>query len=68
MVNAIFALSKDVRYVAIYRGGHLETKSKQDTIDASNSDSDRYEELLVNPTLITLATQRGSLTVEDWNT
>ena len=33
MINDIFALSNDVRYVAIYRDGHLETKSKEDTID-----------------------------------
>jgi len=61
MINDIFALSNDVRYVAIYREGHLETKSKEGTIGASSSDSDRYEELLVNPTLITLATQRGNI-------
>ena len=61
MINAIFALSKDVRYVAIYRDGRLETQSKEDTIGASNLESDRYEELLVNPTLITLATQRGNI-------
>jgi hypothetical protein len=61
MINDIFALSNDVRYVAIYRDGYLETKSKEDTTDASSSDSDRYEELLVNPTLITLATQRGNI-------
>ena len=61
MINDIFALSNDVRYVAIYREGHFETKSKEGTIGASSSDSDRYEELLVNPTLITLATQRGNI-------
>ena len=61
MINDIFALSNDVRYVAIYRDGHLETKSKEDTIGASSSESDRYEELLVNPTLLTLATQRGNI-------
>jgi len=61
MINDIFALSNDVRYVAIYRDGHLETKSKEDTIGASSSDSDKYEELLVNPTLLTLATQRGNI-------
>jgi hypothetical protein len=61
MINDIFALSNEVRYVAIYRDGHLETKSKEGTIDASSSDSDRYEELLVNPTLIVLATQRGNI-------
>ena len=61
MINSIFAISSDVRYVAIYREGHLETKSKEGTLGASSSDSDRYEELLVNPTLITLATQRGNI-------
>ena len=61
MIDAIFALSKDVRYVAIYRDGRLETQSKEDTIGASNLESDRYEELLVNPTLITLASQRGNI-------
>ena len=61
MINDIFALSNDVRYVAIYRDGRLETQSKEDTIGASNLESDRYEELLVNPTLITLATQRGNI-------
>jgi len=61
MINEIFALSSDVRYVAIYRDGHLETKSKEGTVGASSSDSDQYEELLVNPTFITLATQRGNI-------
>ena len=61
MINDIFSLSNDVRYVAIYREGHLEIKSKEGTLGASSSDSDRYEELLVNPTLITLATQRGNI-------
>jgi len=61
MINDIFSLSNDVRYVAIYREGHLETKSKEGTIGASSSDSDRYEELLVNPTLIKLASQRGNI-------
>jgi len=45
--NEIFAISDDVRYVAIHRDGKLETKSKSDTQRASSSESDRYEELLV---------------------
>ena len=61
MINEIFALSSDVRYVAIYRDGKLETRSKEGALDASGSESDRYEELLVNPTLLTLATQRGDI-------
>jgi len=61
MINKIFSLSQNVRYVATYRDGKLETKSKEGTVDASGSESDRYEELLVNPTLLTLATQRGNI-------
>ncbi len=61
MINKILYLSQNVRYVAIYRDGNLETKSKEGTSDTSGSESDRYEELLVNPTLLTLATQRGDI-------
>ena len=50
MIDEIFAISDDVRYVAIYRDGQLESKSKGNTQGASSSESDRYEELLVNPT------------------
>ena len=35
--------------------------SRPDLRNASSSGSDRYEELLVNPTLLTLATQRGDI-------
>ena len=61
MINKIFSLSQNVRYVAIYRDGKLEMKSKGGTAGASGSESDRYEELLVNPTLLTLAAQRGNI-------
>jgi len=61
MINKIFSLSQNVRYVAIYRDGELETMSKEGITSASGSESDRYEELLVNPTLLTLATQRGNI-------
>ena len=60
MIDEIFAVSDDVRYVAIYRDGQLETKSKGGTQGASSSESDRYEELLVNPILIKAASQRGN--------
>ena len=61
MIDEIFALSNVVRYVAILRDGLLETKVNEGTIGASGSESDRYEELLVNPTLLTLATARGNI-------
>lgn len=61
MIEDIFAISKNVRYVAIYRDGKLETRSKSGTEGASNSESDRYEELLVNPILVKAASQRGNI-------
>lgn len=61
MIESIFRLSDSIRYVAVYRDGQLESKSKSNISDASNSESDRYEELLVNPTMLKLASQRGNI-------
>jgi len=61
MIESIFRLSDTIRYVAVYKNGQLESKSKSNTIGASSSESDRYEELLVNPTLLKLASQRGDI-------
>ena len=61
MIDEIFAISDDVRYVAIFRDGLLESKSKGNTQGASSSESDRYEELLVNPTMLKAASQRGNI-------
>jgi len=61
MIAEIFSLSKDIRYVAVYRDGRLEMKAREAIEGASSPESDRYEELLVNPALITLASQRGNI-------
>ena len=61
MIEEIFAISKDVRYVAIYRDGELETQAKDNTEGASSSESDKYEELIVNPVMLTTASQRGNI-------
>jgi hypothetical protein len=61
MIDAIFGLGKAVRYVAVYRDGELEMRSRDGTAGASSSETDRYEELLVNPTLLKLASQRGNI-------
>jgi hypothetical protein len=60
-IDQIFAVSAAVRYVALYRGGELSSSQRSDLASASASDSDRYEELFVNPTLLTLVRQRGNL-------
>ena len=61
VIDRIFAVSPAVRYVALYRDGALASRQRGDLTGASASDSDRYEELFVNPALLTLARQRGNL-------
>jgi hypothetical protein len=61
MIDAIFRLGDAVRYVAVYRDGQLEMRSRPGTAGASSAETDRYEELLVNPTLLKLASQRGNI-------
>ncbi|HEX2137504.1 MAG TPA: hypothetical protein VHG30_16665 [Microvirga sp.] len=60
-IDRIFAVSPAVRYVALYRGGALKSRQRGDVAGASAAESDRYEELFVNPALLTLVRQRGNL-------
>src|SRR5262245_11989902 len=59
--EAIFAIGPHVRYVAFGQGQRVETAQRAELADASDPGSDFYEELLVNPALLTLARQRGEL-------
>lgn len=59
--SQIYDLSPDIRYVAFYRNGSLATSQRGGIADASDVGSDKYEELLVNPTLLTLVQQRGNI-------
>ena len=61
IIEDLFQLSDAVRYVAIYRDGTLRSKSKEGTAGASNSESDHYEELIVNPAILCLTQQRGDI-------
>ncbi len=61
MIEEIFQLSASIRYVAVYRDGRLESRSRANISGASSSESDRYEELLVNPALLKLTSQRGNI-------
>ena len=61
MIDAIFQLSPHVRYVAVRSGDTLTMREREGVAHASSAESDRYEELLVNPALLTLATQRGNI-------
>ena len=49
LIDSVFSLSADIRYVAIYREGVLKTAVSPNRTAASDSDSDKYEKLIVNP-------------------
>src|SRR5215470_10006432 len=61
LLKKIFLVSADVRYAAIYVQGKLISSARPDLLNASSSESDKYEELIVNPTLLKLVTQRGNI-------
>ncbi len=61
LIDALFDLSPDVRYVALARDGELTIRERAGLEGASAPESDRYEGLLVNPTLLTLLEQRGRI-------
>jgi hypothetical protein len=59
--DQLFTISPDIRYAAIYRANQLELVQRPELQNASSSESDKYEELIVNPTLLTLVNQRGQI-------
>lgn len=61
IADELFALSGDIRYVAIRSVTDLLLRQRPGLQQASSCESDRYEELLVNPTILTLAGERGRI-------
>ena len=61
LVEQGFGASPRVRYVAAYLHGVLALRSRSDLQQLGSNESDRYEEIIVNPTLLTLLTQRGNI-------
>jgi hypothetical protein len=61
LIQSLFALSPKVRYVALLRGKELQLHERPGLSGASASETDRYEELLVNPAVLTLLRRRGEL-------
>lgn len=59
--DELFAVSPAIRYVAFADGQEVAMRQREGIEGASSSDSDRFEELLVNPTLLTLGRQRGEI-------
>jgi len=62
IAERIAELGSAVRYVAVSDGdAEPEIWEREPGPDSSSFESDRYEELLVNPTLLTLAGRRGDI-------
>ena len=61
LTDALFAVSPKVRYVAVLRGKELTLQERAGIAGASAADTDRYEELLVNPAVLTLLGRRGEI-------
>src|SRR5574339_422041 len=61
LMDSIFSIANDIRYVAIYENYELITSERPGIEHSSSSESDKYEELIVNPTLLKLVTQRGNI-------
>lgn len=61
LADRIARISPEIRYVAVYRDGELSMWQREGLSGASASESDKYEELIVNPTLLKLVTQRGNI-------
>jgi len=59
--NQIFSISDNIRYVAIYANDKLFSGERPSIKNTSSSESDKYEELIVNPTLLKLVIQRGNI-------
>ena len=59
--DAIFGIGPQIRYVAFGAGQRVETAQREGIAEPSDAGSDFFEELLVNPTLLLLARQRGEL-------
>ncbi len=61
LIESLFQVHSSVRYVALYTDGTLTSRERAGLSNPSASESDKYEELIVNPTLLKLVQQRGDI-------
>jgi hypothetical protein len=59
--DTVLEISTAIRYVAFNIDGQVQMTCRRDLTNQSSSESDRYEELLVNPALLNLAGNRGAI-------
>jgi hypothetical protein len=61
LIQEILNFSTEIRYVAIYQRGQLSSKRRESLEGSSSDESDRHEELIVNPAVLLLLRQRGTI-------
>lgn len=65
LIDRVMALGAAVRYAALAHGADIVTRLRPDLKagdgTTSSSETDRYEELLVNPAILLLTTRRGEI-------
>jgi len=61
LISNLFQKYSQIRYIAIYTKDELISEQRENILNSSALESDKYEELLVNPTLLSLARQRGNI-------
>ena len=62
IIQQLFKVFKEIRYVSIYQDKQLTYTQREVELEgASSGDTDKFEELLVNPTLLKLSGQRGDI-------
>jgi hypothetical protein len=59
LIEKISQIYDSILYLAIYQDNKLESWQRAHLYESSSSDSDKYEELLVNSTNLKIARQRG---------
>jgi len=60
LIHEAVEISGDIRYIDVYDDDGISMKQRSDTSNGSSNESDKYDEHLVNPVLIKLASQRGT--------
>jgi len=62
LIDAVLELTPQIRYAAVYPGsGEPVLRERSGVAVSAEAELDRFEEMLVNPTLLDLARRRGQI-------
>ena len=61
LVDALMESGAGIRYVAVALAGELVSRTREGLENTSDDNSDRYEVLIVNPTVLDLVQRRGNI-------